>query len=323
MKSSHFRNLYSKIKAENLFATLFTGGDYNGWPDGDTTPEGRVIENLFTALNLSQIMPEPRNFELGKKPFCIDLIVTVQPNLILDSWTRASLDSYCYHQIIHCKVNFRIPPVPPMERKLAILIEQIQLLFKRACPIFLGFNILILTMILTGEFSTKNKEIISLIRNLNPNKASGPDGISGQMLLLYDNSVVLPLEIIFQNILVNSTYPGMLKLANVTPIFQKGDKQSIKNYRQISLFQICGKIFEKIVFNNLYSYHTINNLISKNQSQTTTNQLLYLVNEIHEAFEDRTVFLEISKAFDKVWHEGLIFKLNQNGISGRLNTSLP
>ena len=60
------------------------------------------------------------------------------------------------------------------------------------------------------------------------------------------------------------------------------------------------------------------------QATSTSNQLLYLVNEIHEAFEDpkslevRAVFLEMFKAFDKVWHDGLIFKLKQNDISGRL-----
>ena len=115
----------------------------------------------------------------------------------------------------------------------------------------------------------------------------------------------------------------------MTPVFKKGNKQLIKNHRPISLLPICGKILEKIIFNNLYSYFHTNNLLTKNQSgfrpgDSTTNQLLYLLDEIHQAFDStnsfevRAVFLDISKAFDKVWHDGLIFKLEQNGISGTI-----
>ena len=88
---------------------------------------------------------------------------------------------------------------------------------------------------------------------------------------------------------------------------------------------LCPNMWEFLF--NLYSHLNANNLITKNQSgfrpgDSTTNQLLFLADEIHQAFEDakslevRAVFLNISKAFDKVWHNGLIFKLKQNGISG-------
>ena len=184
-------------------------------------------------------------------------------------------------------------------------------LFSKQCRPIITNSVLPPLNLLTDKkidhISIQCDEIPSIIRNLNPNKATGSAEISGRMLLLCDNSVVLPLKIIFDNILATSTYPDMWKLANLTPIFIKGDKQLIKNYRPISLLPICGKIFEKIIFNNLYKYLNANNLVTKNQSFDDPKSL-----------EVRAVFLDISKAFDKVWHDGLIFKLKQNGISGSL-----
>ena len=95
------------------------------------------------------------------------------------------------------------------------------------------------------------------------------------------------------------------------------------------MLPICSKLFEKIIFKHLYNYLSTNNLITKNQSgfrpgDSTVNQLIDFVNEIHKSFDNkkslelRAVFLDISKAFDKVWHEGLIFKIKQNGVSGKL-----
>ena len=114
---NNFQNLYSKIQVERPFASFFTG-DFNGhskywWAEGDDTPEGKEIEEMFTLLNLSQIISEPTNFTPGKNPSCIDLIVTDQPNLILESGTRPSLD-----QIIFSKINFKIPPPPQMSRRI-------------------------------------------------------------------------------------------------------------------------------------------------------------------------------------------------------------
>ena len=90
---------------------------------------------------------------------------------------------------------------------------------------------------------------------------------------------------------------------------------------------VCGKIFERILYNNLYGFLTTNNLLSAKQSgfksgDSCINQLLSITHNIYKSldqgYEVRGVFLDISKAFDRVWHEGLIYKLKRNGIDGNL-----
>ena len=95
------------------------------------------------------------------------------------------------------------------------------------------------------------------------------------------------------------------------------------------MLPICGKIFEKLIFDYIYEHLCNNSLITPNQlgfrpGDSTINQLLSITYNIYEGFEmessreTRAVFLETSKAFDKVWHEGLLFKLKCNGIGGTL-----
>ena len=66
--------------------------------------EGKEIDDLLTSLSLFRVISEPTHSEPSKNPTCID-----QPNLIIDSKMRASLDPYCHHHIIYCTVKFRIP----------------------------------------------------------------------------------------------------------------------------------------------------------------------------------------------------------------------
>ena len=118
----NFKNLYNNIHAEKPLAIFFSG-DFNAhsiswWPGGNNTPEGKKLDELFTTLGLHQIIHEPTNFEPNKNPSCIDLIATDQPNLVLNCGTCPSLDAYCHHQIVHCKINLRLSPPPPYDRKI-------------------------------------------------------------------------------------------------------------------------------------------------------------------------------------------------------------
>ena len=103
----------------------------------------------------------------------------------------------------------------------------------------------------------------------------------------------------------------------------------VKNYRPISLLPIFGKMFERVIYNSLFNYCQSNRLFTPSQSgflpgNSFIAQLLSIIHEIRTAFDEkptvdvRGVFLDISKAFDKVCHDGIIFKLKSYGVEGEL-----
>ena len=147
------------------------------------------------------------------------------------------------------------------------------------------------------------------------------------MLKICAAEIAIPLQIIFLDCINSGIFPDCWKFANVQPIYKKSNHQMKNNYRPISLLPICEKMLEKIVFDQVYAFLSVNNLLSQNQSgfrpgDSTIFQLLSITSTIYDSFkkydETHAVFLDISKAFDKVWHEGIIFKLKCNGISGNL-----
>ena len=118
-------------------------------------------------------------------------------------------------------------------------------------------------------------------------------------------------------------FPEDWKKSNVVPIHKKESKTLIKSYRPISLIPIFSSVFERLVFNALFNFFLQNKLFTPCQSgfipgDSFVSQLQPVTHEIYQSFDIRGTFLDISKAFDKVWYEGLTFKLETYEKEGKL-----
>ena len=151
------------------------------------------------------------------------------------------------------------------------------------------------------------------------------------MLKLCAASICKPLTLLFENCFASGEFLKVCRRSNVVPVHKKVDKQLIliKNYRLVSLLPICGKLMKKLMFNSIFNFIDTRNMLSVHQSgfrpgDSCVHQLISIVHEIYSAFdanpslEVRGVFLDISKAFDRVWHKGLLYKLKCMGINGNL-----
>ena len=123
--------------------------------------------------------------------------------------------------------------------------------------------------------------------------------------------------------------PELWKKANIVPIHKKEYKNLIKNYGRVSLLPIFSKIYERVIHNALFNYFKDNKLFTPSQSgflpgDSCIAQLLSIIHEIQTAFGNnpavdvRGVFRDISKAFDKVWHNGLLFRSKTYGVDGEV-----
>ena len=163
------------------------------------------------------------------------------------------------------------------------------------------------------------------IKNLKISGSSGPDGISSKFLHDHVDCLSAPLSILYTKSLLTGIVPQDWREANVTPIYKKGSKNKPENYRPISLTSIPCKIMESILKDGIINHLLRNRLLNSSQhgflpNKSCTTNLLVFLDKITKAVDDGipmdVIYLDFSKAFDKVPHKRLLMKMKMLGVSG-------
>ena len=170
-------------------------------------------------------------------------------------------------------------------------------------------------------------EVKDILKTLDQGKAHGADGVSVRLLKETSASIAAPLSSLINESFSCGKVPKTWKKANVSPIHKKNSRSIVDNYRPISLLSTLAKVQERIIYKRLYRFLESNNLLTRKNSgfkerDSAICQLIKIVDGIFKALENgkevNMIFLDVSKAFDKVWHKGLLHKLKSNGIGGVL-----
>lgn len=168
-------------------------------------------------------------------------------------------------------------------------------------------------------------DVIAHINKMKNKSSSGYDGISNKMLKYVKNEISKVLALVINQMLETGIFPKILKISKVIPLYKKGDPLLISNYRPISLLPTISKVFERVIYDQLYTYFNTNDLLAKQQfgfrakhsTDLAAIQLTdYIRYEMDQMKTPVNIYIDLSKAFDTINYDILLYKLRYYGVNG-------
>ena len=172
--------------------------------------------------------------------------------------------------------------------------------------------------------TTSREEIHEILRKLKRKKALGYDDIPVSLIIDGAAQISGPLSSLINRCLRQSVFPSAEKWAKVTPVYKSGERSLMDNYRPISVLPVLSKVFERVVYQQLYSYLEEYELLSQRQfgfrNKSSTQHAVNLFSNCIRQGMDRglltgAVFVDLRKAYDTVDHSRVLSKLPLYGIN--------